>query len=93
MDERPDVNSALRDEAFNELEHVAFKAGSYARSLGEAAYRGDDRTVGVHLQQLRLCVLAMIRTFKEAFDGQGVPAAEGPPRSHRQDQRPGDGVA
>jgi hypothetical protein len=60
----PELISALRDQAFEELERVSYLAASYARSLGEAAFRGDEATVLVHLKQLRLCVLSMIKTYK-----------------------------
>jgi hypothetical protein len=61
----PDLISALRDQAFLEIEHQANMAGSYARSIAEAAYRGDELTMTVHLKQLRLCCLAMIKAHKD----------------------------
>ena len=87
-----EVRSLLRNQGFEELMDNADKAASYCRSIGEAAYRGDQLTIEVHLRQLRLCCLAMIKTFKEDIGGQGV--AEGSrPLANGEDQRPGDGVA
>jgi hypothetical protein len=50
---------------------------SYARSASEAAWRGDYRTLYVHLRQLRLSVIAALQTFKEIApaDGEKVEAA------------------
>ena len=61
----PEMFSVLRDQAFEEIERVAGLAASYSRSLGEAAFRGDRATMDVHLRQLRLCVLSMIKTYKD----------------------------
>lgn len=60
-----ELTSALRDQAFEEIERVADLAASYSRSIGEAAFRGDEATMLVHLKQLRLCCLAMIKTYKD----------------------------
>jgi hypothetical protein len=69
----PEVVSVLRDQAFEEIEWVASRAASYARSAAEAAYRGDETTMGVHIRELRLCCLSLIQTWKEmgGADGQG----------------------
>jgi hypothetical protein len=61
----PEMFSVLRDQAFEEIERVAGLAASYSRSLGEAAFRGDRATMDMHLRQLRLCVLSMIKTYKD----------------------------
>jgi hypothetical protein len=87
-----DLTTDLRNNAFDEIERVANKAASFSRSISEAAYRGDDLTMLVHLKQLRLCVIEMIKIYKDYFDGQDVGTAE-PERSHRQDQRSGNAVA
>jgi hypothetical protein len=67
----PEAVSAARDQAFDEVERMADLAASYLRSLGEAAFRGDEATMLVHLRQLRLCCLAMIQTYKESFGADG----------------------
>jgi hypothetical protein len=67
-----EVRSVLRNQGFEELIDNADKAASYCRSIGEAAYRGDELTVGVHLKQLRAVCLAMIKTYKEDVAGEGV---------------------
>lgn len=61
----PELTSVLRDQAFEEIERVAGLAASYSRSLGEAAFRGDKATMEIHLRQLRLCVVSMIKTYKD----------------------------
>ena len=65
----PELLSALRDQGFDEVERVANLAASYSRSIGEAAYRGDEATMIVHLKQLRLCCLSMIKTSKDLQGG------------------------
>jgi hypothetical protein len=64
--------SAARDQAFEEVERMADLAASYVRSIGEAAFRGDEATMVVHLKQLRLCCLAMIKTYKDCFGADGT---------------------
>lgn len=61
----PELASALRDQAFVEIERVADLVASYARSAGEAAFRGDETTMAVHIRQLRLCCVSLIKTYKE----------------------------
>jgi hypothetical protein len=56
--------AAANDLAFESLVETGSLAESFARSLVEAAWRGDRSTVEVHLRQLRLCVLAGIDIFK-----------------------------
>ena len=68
-----DLTTALRNQAFEEVERVAGLASSYSRAIGEAAYRGDDVTMLVHLKQLRFCLISMIKTYKDYFDGQDRP--------------------
>ena len=86
-----DVKAVLRNQGFEELIENADQAASYCRSIGEAAYRGDALTVGVHLKQLRALVVAMIKTFKEDVDGQDGAIGRQPALDNRQDQRPGNG--
>lgn len=49
-------------------------AASYARSAGEAAWRGDHRTLEMHLRQLRLTLIAVLQTFKEIAPTEGEKA-------------------
>jgi hypothetical protein len=65
----PELLSVLRDQSFNEIERVAGLIASYARSAGEAAFRGDETTMGLHIRQLRLCCLSMIKTYKDFLEG------------------------
>jgi hypothetical protein len=93
-----ELRAVLRDQVFEAILETADLAGSYSKSLGEAAYRGDERTVAVHLRQLRECCVSMFKTYKDYLegprDGQGMAAAEaGPSDAHRADQRSGDVVA
>ena len=66
-----EIRSVLRNQGFEELIEHADKAASYCRSIGEAAYRGDQLTVEVHIKQLRAVCLAMIKTYKEDIAGEG----------------------
>lgn len=63
----------LRNQAFEEIEGVALKAASFCRSTSEAAYRGDDVTVLVHLKQLKSCLVHMIKTYNAYFERAGEP--------------------
>jgi hypothetical protein len=56
--------SAGRDLVFEGLVEAGSLAESYSRSLTEAAWRGDQSTVEVHLRQLRACVVAAIDVFR-----------------------------
>ena len=92
-----ELASALRDQAFEEIERLANITASYARSTGEAAFRGDVATMAMHLRQVRLCCVNMIQTYKDFLeggrDGPNVARQAGSSGPGRQDQRPGDGVA
>jgi hypothetical protein len=66
-----DLTAGLRNQAFEEIDRVAQLAASYSRSIGEAAYRGDDHEVLVHMKQLKSCLVSMIQTYKAYFDGAG----------------------
>jgi len=65
----PELVLMLRDQVFEEVERVADEAASYARSIGEAAFRGDEATMIMHLKQLRLCCIGMIKTYKDFLEG------------------------
>ena len=60
----PEAFAAARDLAFEGLIETGSLAESYARSLTEAAWRGDPLSVEVHLRQLRACVVVSIDFFK-----------------------------
>jgi hypothetical protein len=64
----PQAAAAARDLTFEALVETAVVMESYARSLGEAAWRTDRVTVEAHLRQLRACVIACIDIFK-TLDG------------------------
>jgi hypothetical protein len=59
---------AARDLVFEGLIEAGSLIESYSRSLTEAAWRGDQSTVEVHIRQLRACVVASIGIFKQ-LDG------------------------
>lgn len=61
----PEAISAGRALVFEAIMEAADLAASHASSLYEAAYRGDERTVEMHLRSLRKCVLAAIADFKD----------------------------
>ena len=67
----PELISAQRDQVFEEIGNQADLAASYARSLGEAAYRGDELTAAVHLRQLRDCCVSMFQTYKDFLRRRG----------------------
>jgi hypothetical protein len=86
--------SLLRNQAFEEIGRVAVLAESYVRSLEEAAFRGDDVTMLVHLKQTRLCCMSMIKTYKDTFEADHEGLARGQAESaqrNRSDHRVGDG--
>jgi hypothetical protein len=56
---------AANDLCFEAIVEFADRAASYARSASEAAFRGDQHTVRIHLGQLRLTVIAALQTAKE----------------------------
>lgn len=68
--------SAVDDLQFDLIVETVDLAASYARSVSEAAWRGDTLTLGVHLRQLRLCVITTIQTFKELGGDAGAKAGE-----------------
>jgi hypothetical protein len=58
------VASDHDDDRFAAIEEFAEKAGSYWRSIGEAAYRADLRTIETHCRQVRVLTLAVFSTVK-----------------------------
>ena len=61
----PELISVLRDQLFEEMGRLADLAVSYSHSIAEAAYRGDEVTMVVHMRQLRECLLAMFAAQKD----------------------------
>jgi hypothetical protein len=59
-----ELSAALRDQTFEEIERVSHLLASYSRSTAEAAWRGDETTMRVHLKQLRLCCISLLNTYK-----------------------------
>lgn len=93
---RAELVEALRSDLFEEVVRVADLSRSLCVSIGEAAYRGDQTTMTVHLRQLRACVLEMIDTQKtlqraERPRDQNL-AEKGNGAGRGDDQRAGDGV-
>jgi hypothetical protein len=68
--------SAVNDLQLGLIGETVDLAASYARSASEAGGRGDTLTLGVHLRQLRLCVIAAIQTFKELGGEAGAKAGD-----------------
>lgn len=95
MPDEPTIASVLRDAAFEDISEKAALAESYARSLGEAAYRGSRIATAVHTDELRLVCIAIIKTFNDYLrdkpHGEGVAEA-GSSRPDRAGEQAGDGV-
>jgi hypothetical protein len=66
---RIELGLELRNEIYEEIERQADTAASLSRSISEAAFRGDQLTVGVHIKQLRLVLLYLIKLYKEGLCG------------------------
>jgi hypothetical protein len=47
------------------IEEACDSLASYARSAAEAAWRGDRRTLGVHLTQIRRTAIESLKTYNE----------------------------
>jgi len=60
----PAAIAAANDLTFAAIEETADLAASYARSAAEAAWRGEKRTLSVHLADLRLTTIEALRLFK-----------------------------
>jgi hypothetical protein len=63
----PQALADVRNLTWEALGEVAALVESYARSLGESAWRGDPETSEVHIRQLRACVLEAARLFRGQF--------------------------
>jgi hypothetical protein len=61
----PEAIAVGRDLVFEAIQEQLDRAGSFALSAREAAFRGNPATLEIHLRQLRLCVLDAISTYKE----------------------------
>jgi hypothetical protein len=55
------ARSAVRNLIFEALCDVLDLVESYAISGREAAYRGDEITIGVHIRQIRACTIELIK--------------------------------
>ena len=62
--------SAGQDLVFEGLVETGSLGRGYSQSLTEAAWRGDQPTVEIHLRQLRACVVAGIGIFKQLKTGE-----------------------
>jgi hypothetical protein len=94
------IDKVLRRLMLDQIEEAACIAEDCARLVANAACRIDIATLAVRLIQLRLCCIAMTRSYDDVVklmekgDGQGVAeGAIGPSDAHRADQRSGDVVA
>jgi hypothetical protein len=67
MSNRPSAEAiaVCRDLVFETLTETLELAGSYAISAREAAWRGSEHTVGIHLRQLRDSTVNAIQIFKQ----------------------------
>jgi hypothetical protein len=74
MSEPITARSVARDLVFEALQEVSDLAISYSASIFEAAHRGDEVTLGVHIGQLRACFVELTQ-LRDALKGQ--PVAEG----------------
>ena len=63
------IADAHDDDRFAAIEELADKAASYWRSIGEAAYRADLRTIETHCSQVRILTLAAFSTVKTLGGG------------------------
>jgi hypothetical protein len=61
----PQAIEAARNLIFGAAREVAEYAASYAASIGEAAYRGDETTFTVHIGQLRSCFVELTKLRDE----------------------------
>lgn len=55
------AKSVGRNLIFDAMQEVLDLANSYILSAQEAAYRGDELTIGVHTRQIRACVVELIK--------------------------------
>jgi hypothetical protein len=68
----PEAASVARDLAFEAIMEHCSLAESYCCSAYEAARRGDEVTLDIHLRQLRFCVIAAIQAFKAPVGSGGL---------------------
>jgi hypothetical protein len=92
---RAELVEALRNQLFEEVVNQADQAASLCRSLGEAAYRGNETLTALHVGELRKVLLAIIET-RDALKRAERPrdqdlAAKGNSAGRGDDQRAGDG--
>jgi hypothetical protein len=66
------IASVYDADRFAAIEDFADKAASYWRSIAEAAYRGDLRTIETHCRHVRVLTLAASSTVK----GLGAPSLQ-----------------
>jgi hypothetical protein len=66
------IASVYDADRFAAIEDFADKAASYWRSIAEAAYRGDLRTIETHCRHVRVLTLAAFSTVK----GLGAPSLQ-----------------
>ena len=66
--------AVARNLIFEAAREVADYAASYAASIGEAAFRGDETTLAVHIGQLRSCFVELTK-LRDALKAQ--PAERG----------------
>jgi hypothetical protein len=92
------LDKVLRRLMLDQIEEAACIAEDCARLVADAACRIDMQTLAVRLIQLRLCCIAMTRSYDdvvklmERSDGQGM-AGEEPAHDRRADLRSSDAVA
>jgi hypothetical protein len=60
----PRAIAACRGLVFEAIQEQLDLVSSYATSAREAAWRGSPATLKIHLDQLRLCVIDALKTFK-----------------------------
>lgn len=83
-----------RWQAFDTIGETADLMASYARSIGEAAYRRDQVELAVHIRQVIACARSMAQVYRDGIgrDDQDLAGKAGA-AGRGDDQRTGDGVA
>ena len=94
------IDKVLRRLILDQIEEVAVVAEDCGRLVGDMACRIDVATLGVRLIQLRLCCIAMLKSYDdvvklmEKADGQGVAeTAAGSAHGRREHRWLADGDA
>ncbi len=64
----PAAIGAANDLCYHSIVEHCELAASYAWSAREAAWRGDRHTLGAHLRQVRLVVIALLQTYNSIAD-------------------------